>query len=215
MPLTWDGFDAPPPTNPSLVEAMRTEALLSRSDVLRAVAAYDQSEAELHAEVARQSPEVHVGPGYTWERGLVKLPFSIGLVLPPLDLNRNAIAAADARRAEAGLRLEAVIASAQSAIDAALAERFTAEQGLNRVREFELRAARRAAEQADNELAQGAIDRVDWAAAQVGYRLSKLSEVEALRRVHAADAGLEDGLRRPLEGPELAITGATGSGDRP
>lgn len=215
MPLTWAGFDAPPLTDPSLVEAMRTEALLSRSDVLRAVAAYDQSETDLHGEVARQWPEVHVGPGYTWERGLVKLPFSIGLVLPPLDLNRNAIAAADARRAEVGLRLEAVIASAQSAIDAALAERFAAEQGLTRVREFELRAARRAAEQADNELAQGAIDRVDWAAAQVGYRLSKLSEVDALRRLHAANTGLEDGLRRPLEGPELAITGVTGSGGRP
>ena len=33
----------------------------------------DQAEADLRTEVARQWPEIHLVPGYIWERGLVKL----------------------------------------------------------------------------------------------------------------------------------------------
>jgi CRISPR system Cascade subunit CasA len=202
--LSWDGFDA---ANAPQKDAatLRQPALLARADVLRAAAAYDQAEADLRAEVARQWPEIHIGPGYTWERGLVKIPFSLGLGLPPLDLNRSAISAAEARRAEAGLKLEGVIARADAAIDAALIERDAARAALARVRGVDVQTATRVASQADEELASGAIDRVDWSAAQAGLRLAELAEIDALRRVHAADAALEDALRRPLEGPELLI----------
>jgi CRISPR system Cascade subunit CasA len=205
VPLTWTEFDAPAAADAVQIDQTRQAALLARADILRASAAYDQSEADLRGEVARQWPELHIGPGYTWERGLVKLPFSIGLVLPPLDFNHNAVEAAEARRSEAGLHLEAIIASAQSSIDAALAEQGAANAALARVRNADLFGAHSAADQADEEIASGAIDRVDWCAAQASLRLAQLGEVDALRRVHAADAALEDALRRPLEGPELAI----------
>jgi CRISPR system Cascade subunit CasA len=202
--LSWDGFDAAGAPKEDAA-TLRQSALLARADVLRAAAAYDQAEADLRAEVARQWPEIHIGPGYTWERGLVKIPFSLGLVLPPLDLNRSAISAAEARRAEAGLKLEGVIARADATIDAALIERDAARAALARVRAVDVQTAARVAAQADGELASGAIDRVDWSAAQAGLRLAELAEIDALRRVHAADAALEDALRRPLDGPELLI----------
>ena len=50
--------------------------------------------ANLRGELARQYPAVSLGPGYTWERGLVKLPFAINLAVPSFDLNRAAIRAA-------------------------------------------------------------------------------------------------------------------------
>ena len=68
--------------------------------------------------------------------------------------------------------------------------------------------------QADRELSAGAIDRTDWAAAQAGARQAITSEIDALARVHAADAGLEDALRRPLEGPEMAIVTKRERNDR-
>ena len=173
--------------------------------MLKAVVAYDQAEAELRGEVAKQFPAISLQPGYTWERGLVKLPFSIGLVLPPLDLNRHAIDAAEAKRAEAGRRLEAVVATAEAAIDAALVETHAARASLLHIRTVERVAADRLAAQADRELAAGAIDRTEWAAAQAGAREARASEIVALARVHAADAALEDALRRPLEGPEMLI----------
>jgi CRISPR system Cascade subunit CasA len=203
--LLWNGFDTPPSTTASDVSQQREAALLGRADVLQALVTYDQAEADLRGEVARQWPELHLGPGYTWERGLVKLPFSLSFNLPPSDLNRGAIAAAEARRAEAGVHLEAVIVRGQAAIDAALIEQRAAHAALARVREVDVETAKRFASQADQELASGAIDRGDWAAAQVGFELAKLAEIDALRRVHAADAALEDALRRPLDGPELQI----------
>ena len=204
--LAWTDFDRPagdPGT--AVTEEVRAGATLSRADVLKAVAAYDQAEADLRAEVARQYPAISIAPGYTWERGLVKIPVSLGLVLPPLDLNRSAIATAQARRTEAGRKLEAIVAGSQAAVDAALAETRAAREALRQVRRVELVAAGRLSAQADRELAQGAIDRTDWAAAQAGALLARISELDALARVHAADANLEDALRRPLEGPETMI----------
>ena len=204
--LSWTDFDKPAgDPGAGVTEEVRAGATLSRADVLKAVAAYDQAEADLRAEVARQYPAISIGPGYTWERGLVKIPVSLGLVLPPLDLNRGAIATAQARRTEAGRKLEAVVAGSQAAIDAALAETRAAREALRQVRSVELVAAGRLSAQADRELAQGAIDRTDWAAAQAGAGLARISELDALARVHAADANLEDALRRPLEGPETMI----------
>ena len=97
------------------------------------------------------------------------------------------------------------IVRAQAAIDAALIEQQAASGALARVRAVDVESAKRFAGQADQELSRGAIDRVDWAAAQVGLELARLAEVEALRRVHAADAAVEDAFRRPLEGPEKQI----------
>ncbi len=207
--LVWDGFDdqfvdaAPDPV-------ARQSALVARADILRAVAGYDESEANLRGEVARQYPAISVGPGFTWERGLVKLPFTLGLVLPPLDLNRRAIEAAEAKRAEAGRVLEAAVANASAAIDAADVEVGAARTALLTLRRDELPAARRLAAQADRELRAGAIDRADWAAAQEGVWVARLAELDALARVHSAETALELALRRPLSGPELAIVKTAG-----
>lgn len=207
--FVWDEFDAAAPgVADDAVASMKDAALLERADVLRATAAYDQADAELRAAVAQQFPEIHIGPGYTWERGLVKLPFSLGLVLPPLDFAHSGVRAAEAHRSEAGAHLEAVVSNAVLSVETALSERAAAYAALGRVRGVDLQAARHAAEQSDQELADGAIDRVDWAAAQAGWLSAQLAEVDALRRVHAANAALEDALRRPLEGPELSISAA-------
>ncbi len=192
---------------PIVDAAARAGAITARADVLKSATRYDQAEAELRGEIARQYPAISIGPGYTWERGLVKIPINLALVLPPLDGNRGAIAAAQARRREAGAQLEASVAAAQTAIDQALAATRLARAALAKVRQAELPAARRLAIQADRELQAGVIDRSDWAAAQAGARLARLSEYDALAAVQAADADLEAALRRPLGGPEMAITG--------
>lgn len=205
LPITWEGIsdklDLPEPIDAQVIRI----SLLSRADVLKAVVAYDLSETALREEIARQFPSISIAPGYTWERGLVKLPFSIGLQLPPLDLNRHAIAAAEARRAEAGRQLEATVAAADAAVSTALLQLAAAQTALAQVRSGELRAAEGLALQADRELKAGKIDRASWAAAQSGLALARLSELDALGQVQAAFLTLEDALRSPLAGPERAI----------
>jgi CRISPR system Cascade subunit CasA len=206
----WDGLAAPA-AQPEVNPAQRDGAIAARADVLRAATAYDQSEANLRGEIARQYPAFSVGAGYSWDHGLVRLPFNLGLSMPPLDGNRAAITAATARRQEAATRLEATVAGSQVAIDGALVASRQARAALARVRQSELPAARRLAAQADNELRAGSIDRSEWSAAQAGALLAQLSELDAVAAVLTADGQLEAALRRPLEGPELAIRNALGA----
>lgn len=202
--IVWEGFETLPDEVP-ISASQRQEALLARADILKSMTSYDRTEIELRAEIAKQFPAISIGPGFTWERGLVKIPFNVGLVLPPLDLNRRAIAAADARRSEAGKRLEADVAGAEAAIGQAYIAAKAAREQLARIRAVDLPVAARLVGQADRELGVGAIDRTDWAIAQTGLASARLAELDALSRLHSADAALEDALRRPLGGPETMI----------
>ncbi|MEJ2459460.1 MAG: TolC family protein [Novosphingobium sp.] len=207
----WTGFADPAPLASQAVsrEQLR-QAMLARPDILRAMVAYGQAEEALRGEVARQYPQITVSPGYTWERGLVKLPFNVGLALPPLDLNRHAIAAAEAKRSEMGKQVEAAVASGRAAIDRALSECRAARAALAHVRKAELPAAEELAKRADRELAAGSINRVDWASARAGELTARINASDALVRVRRADAALEDAVHRPLSGPELLITPSRG-----
>ena len=202
----WPDFDNPSlDPGVSISAAMRVQGITGRADVLHALAAYDQTEADLRLEIAKQYPQISLGPGYTWERGLVKLPLAVNLALPTFDLNRAAIRAALTRREEAGLAIEAAIAAAQAEIDAALVERRAAMAALERLRRSELPQTRAVADQAQARLARGDIGRADWADAQLAALAAQIGALDALARVQAADAALENGLRRPLEGPETMI----------
>lgn len=202
--FAWDGFEAPQDVTRVSADERRI-ALLARADLLKSMVAYDQAELDLRGEVAKQYPAITVGPGFTWERGLVKIPFNLGLSLPPFDLNRKAIAAATARRSEAAAKLEADYAAAIGAVDGALGEADAAQRALDEFRRLDLPIAARLAAQADRELAAGSLDRADWGAAQAGRLTTRLLELDALARALTADLALEDALRRPLSGPELMI----------
>lgn len=206
LALLWPDFGAPAGAGLAIHAAERVRAAAARADVLRALVAYDQAEADLRFELAKQYPAIAIAPGYTWERGLVKLPLSVALTLPPFDLNRSAIAAAVARRDQAGAGIETALAAADNAIETALAERRAAVTSYARLRRAELPPTQAGADRADAQLRQGAIDRANWAAAKITALEARLAAVDALVRVRQADAALEEAMRRPLEGPELAIS---------
>jgi len=74
-------------------------ALRNRLDLARDIALYEVTEANVRLEVARQYPQVRLGPGLVWDQG--DNIWQIGLALPLALLQRNlaAIEAAEARRA--------------------------------------------------------------------------------------------------------------------
>ncbi len=205
--LEWPLVDAPREVPPDRFLGCSEAAVVARPTVMRASLAYDQAEAALKSAVAAQYPTVNLGTGYIWERGLKKLPFSLGLALPPLDLNRAAIAAAEARREEAGRALEAAVAGAANSLDLALSDYRAAWRLLDQAREQATIAADEAL-RADRALRLGAFNRIEWSSAQATARTMALDALAAVRRVRAAEAALEDALRQPLDGPELVISGA-------
>jgi len=186
-------------------------ALEGRTEILQAMTAYDRSEAELRIAVASQYPEVRVGPGYTWERGLSKLPLGVSLSFPTTDRAHAAIAAAEARRTEAGRQLEAAVAGVLSSIAGADADYRAAQALLGLVRDETLATATALAAQADLEFAAGAINRAEWAAAQAGLQAARIEEIAAVRRALDAETMLEGALRIPLRGAETAIARALAS----
>ncbi len=102
---------------------LRQAALLARPELLRALGQYQLAELALRLEFAKQYPELRLSPGYIWERGLVKLPLALSAMLPPLDGNRGAIAAAEAARALAARELALVQVNISTEIDLAFANR--------------------------------------------------------------------------------------------
>lgn len=184
--------------------AWRGDAALSRSDVLRAIADYDMAEAALRLEVAKQYPEVRIGPGYMYDHGVNKLPFSLALVLPTYDLNQRAIAQAEAARAAAGRSLELTQANALAAVDTAAAALTAARINVERVSARELPAARRTAENVARAVQAGEADRVDDLAARAAELDAELSLLDARRTLATATADLEDALRRSFDPAETA-----------
>lgn len=203
-----DSFDNPVMALPAITDEQVAGALELRTEVLQATAAYDRSEAAVRIAVASQYPEIRLGPGYTWERGLRKLPFNLSLTLPTSDRARATIAAAEARRAEAGKQLETAVATVEASIAQSDADYRAALAVLELVRTETLPTASALADQAERELNAGAINRADWAAAQAGRLTARLDEVAAIRGVRDAESALEDALRRPLRGPETTVGSA-------
>ena len=66
LALTFDTFEQRPADLPE--PSVRRQALLNRADLLSALAAYEASQANLQLEVARQYPDLHLGPGYQMDQ---------------------------------------------------------------------------------------------------------------------------------------------------
>jgi CRISPR system Cascade subunit CasA len=186
------------PLDPTDLMTWRREAVLVRKDVLSAVAAYERSDLELRLAYAKQYPEVRLGPGYVWERGVNKLPLSIGLSLPPYDLNRAAIAEADARRKEAGKALESSQAAVLAAVDQAWTALKQAQTTRDQADQVDLPLARKAFDSAQMSYRFGETDGLDFAFAKAAIAEATLSAIQARHLASLAQADLEDALRRPF-----------------
>jgi outer membrane protein TolC len=211
LKLGWEQLADPPAFDAALLERARDDALLARADVHGAVVAYSMAEQALRLEVARQYPDVHLGPAYTWDHGIRRYQFNLGLTLPLLNRNAGAIGEAEAWREEAGAHLEATVALAWQEIDEAIRQWRLARARLTEARGPVYDAAQHIYAETVRGFDAGANDRTELVAARVAQTLAELQVLDALRTAQEALATLEDALRRPLEGPELTLTATLAS----
>jgi len=179
----------------------RTEALLRRSEILMAMMEYDRAESALQRAVAEQYPQISIGPGYSWDQGITKLPFSLSLSFASLDQNRAAIHAAEQGRTLAGGRLEAAVQSVISTVEQTQTDYEAALQLIETVEQRSLPTAHALAEQSDAQLRAGSINRSDWAASQLGLLRAQLDLTDANITAMSRLRDLENALRSPLTGP--------------
>ena len=116
------------------LDALESRALTRRVEVGRALAEYAEAEAALRLEVARAWPDLVLAPGFVWDGGVHR--WNLLAALPELMLNRNRgpIGEATARRAAAGVHVDAMqqavladVATARAACTGALRELATAD----------------------------------------------------------------------------------------
>lgn len=191
----------PAPASPQVGDG--DEAMLyARPDILTAVADYDLSESQVRLAVAEQYPGLTVSPGYTWERGVVKLPLNLSLALPPLDGNRAHIDAAQAARLAAGKALEATVKTDLAAVAQARAQWRSAESLAQQISAHDVPLADRMADRAAAALRHGEVDRVTLMQAQIAAQETHLALLKARTSVHQARLALEDARHIPFDPAE-------------
>lgn len=73
-------------------------AMANRLDVYAAICRYEAAQQNLKYQIALQYPNVHLGPGYQFNRGTDRYSFGVSVALPIFDRNQGNIASAIAQR---------------------------------------------------------------------------------------------------------------------
>jgi outer membrane protein TolC len=204
LDLQFEELDAPPAIETGRFRSLREQALLSRSDLAKAIAEYDTRELELKQQMGAQYLQFSVGPGYTYDHGIRKLTLGASMALPIFNQNQGPIAEALAAREAAGRHAEAVQAAVFAEIDSARQAYDAALSALTRARE-QRQTSESLAQSTRRALELDATDRPSVLAAESGANSDRLVELDALDRAQQALGELEDALRTPLAGPEREL----------
>jgi cobalt-zinc-cadmium efflux system outer membrane protein len=186
-------------------DELRRTALLERADVRAALADYAAAEAALRLEIARQYPDLRVGPGYEYDQGLNKWAVvGVSIELPVLNRNEGPIGEAEARRAEVAARFLGLQATVLAAFDRALADReqTTVARARTQALLVTAREQLRAAKQA---FTHGATDRLGVLDAELLALQAERTHLDAQVRAQQALGDLEATVQPPLR-LELATT---------
>jgi outer membrane protein TolC len=179
-------------------QEIRLQALLNRTDVLEGLAQYEARQAAVQLEVAKQYPDLHLGPGYSLDQGANKVGFSFtGLTLPIFNRNQGPIAEARGRRLEAEARVKQLEVKAFSDADSAASAYDAAREMVAQNAEQlalqgrQLSAARRALE-------LGQDDRMSLLLAQKAELAARLAMLDATVQLQQAVGKIEDAMQRPI-----------------
>ena len=187
--LSFAGLENLPP--PPSERTLRRAALIERSDVLAVLAEYAAAEAALRLEIAKQWPDLHLGPGYSFDQGQDKWTIGFTVVLPVLDQNRGPIAEALAKRREAAANFNAIQAKALGELEFALASYRGALTKLDTANQL-LASQEKQHRSMEALFKAGENDRLTMVSAQVELQAARLSRLEALFGAQQALGALED-----------------------
>jgi outer membrane protein, heavy metal efflux system len=196
--FSWPGLETLPDIESLSPATITREAVLNRLDVRRSLAQYAAAESNLQLEIAKQYPDINIGPGYTYEETHSFFTLGASSTLPLFNRNQGPIAEAKARRQEAAaLFLETqaqVVARSEHALAtyrSALKE-LAAAESLRKLQDTQLQSIQAS-------IRAGADTRLALDAAEIQSLILARSQVDALARAQRALGELEDALQRPLD----------------
>jgi len=175
----------------------KQKALTHRADVLAALAEYAAAEAILRSEIAKQYPDIHLNPGYSFDTGENKWTLGIGLTLPVLNHNQGAVGEAEAKRKEAAAMFHAVQAKVLAEYDRAAASLAAAKAKLATTDVLLDEQAQQVA--SEERLVQaGSDDRSALLSVEVERATTRIARIDALAEIQAAITELEAATQTPM-----------------
>lgn len=207
--LDLSAFGAIPPAPPA--ENAQRAAIFHRADLRASLADYAAAESALQLEVAKQYPDIHLGPGYTYDTGTHKIAFGLaGISLPIFDQNQGGIHEADAKRKEAAARTGALQDKVLGDLALALAHYRSSLEALH-LFDAHLDSARRQLDSQAAAFANGNADRLTYTQAKADYQTNAALRVDAVVAVQQAAGALEDAMQQPLgeEAPSNTLSEET------
>jgi cobalt-zinc-cadmium efflux system outer membrane protein len=204
--LSFDCFREPVSDLPAA--EIRRHALLNRSDILASLSEYAASQSALQLEIAKQYPDIRLGPHYQLDQTDSKWTIGLTLDLPIFSRNRGPIAEAEARRQESAVRFLSLQSQVIGELDAAvqdcrsaLLKSKTADDLLANLTKQE------AAARARREL--GEISKLELLAIQLELNVGAQARLEALVQVQEAIGRLENAAQSPLDVKDWIYTKTT------
>jgi outer membrane protein TolC len=201
--FSWPDMDTPPSSESLSLPEIRRNAVLNRLDVRRTLAQYAAAEADLQLEIAKQYPDVQLGPGYTYEERNSFFTIGFSTTLPIFNRNQGPIAEAETRRKELGATFLAtqarVIAQSETALaryEAARKELSEANESLSKLQAVQEQMTRRA-------MGIGQVDRLELNGVLLQGVVVARARLDALARAQTALGELEDAIQRPLTGSDM------------
>lgn len=194
--LSFGDFDQIPPDFKE--PDARRQALLNRPDVLGSLMEYAASQSALQLAVARQYPDLRLGPGYQLDQGQNKWSLSLGGLLSILHRNRGPIDEAEAKRTEAAARFTGVQARAIARIELATIAARAARDKVAAVDEL-VSNRQQQTRTVESQHRAGEVSRPELVSAELEFTGAELARLEALLNLHAAFGLVEDAMQSPAD----------------
>ncbi len=174
----------------------RRRALMQRADLMALLAEYAAAESALRLEIAKQYPDVNLGPGYDFNSGQNRWQLGLNLEIP---LNRNAgpIAQAEARRVTAEKRFLAQQSAIQGELDIALAAYRASRDKASTAAQL-AGEARTATETTQRLVAAGEVSALEHTRRRIEASAAEVARMTAILEAQAAAGTLEDATQSPL-----------------
>jgi len=202
--FSFDQFrQAPPADLPS--GEIRRHAILNRSDVLSALAAYEASQSALKLEVAKQYPDLAFGPDYQLDQTDSKWTLGLTLVLPIFSRNRGPIAEALAAREKSAAEFLALQAKVIGELDAAIQDWRAAVRKSAAAEDLLVHIAEQA-KRARTQRDLGEISRLELIGLELELNAGAQAWLESLYQAQQAVGRLESAAQSPLDVKEWITT---------
>jgi cobalt-zinc-cadmium efflux system outer membrane protein len=197
--LSFNFIERTPVNLPS--NDIRRQALLNRVDILAALSEYEAAQSALELEIAKQYPDIRIGPGYNFDDAKDKWTFGLSVTLPIFNRNEGPIAEAEARRKEAVAQFSALQARVIGEIDRESAGYTEALKKLQ-VADSLLSSQREQMQVMLKMFNNGEADHLVFKESQMKLSAAELSRLEAFILSQQSLGQLEDAVQHPLNSLE-------------